>query len=264
MVGGGPFRLNAGEWTDDTAMALALGDTLADHPDLDPTTLMNRFVAWHEQGQYSCTGTCFDIGIATREALERFQRTGDPMAGSRDPQKAGNGALMRLAPVAIRHWADRARLRQVARLQTLTTHAAHECVEASEVFAEILAELIAGRSLPEVLSGPAATRIRGDWRGAHRNTIRGSGYVVHSLQAAVWAVARTTSFRSAILLAANLGEDADTTAAVTGQLAGAVYGVSGIPADWLEHLAWRERVVRIAERLFQQGLEGQSQKDNVA
>jgi ADP-ribosyl-[dinitrogen reductase] hydrolase len=255
MVGGGPFRLNPGEWTDDTAMALALGDTLMEHPDLDAAALMNRFVAWHEHGQYSCTGTCFDIGIATREALDRFRRTGDPLAGSPDPRKAGNGALMRLAPVAIRHWRDRDRLLKAARVQTLTTHGAQECVEASETFAEILAEVIAGRPLPEVLSGPVAARIKGDWRGAHRGTIRGSGYVVHSLQAAVWAVARTTSFRSAVLLAANLGEDADTTAAIAGQLAGAVYGVSGIPAEWVERLAWSDRIAQMADRLFCDGLD---------
>jgi ADP-ribosyl-[dinitrogen reductase] hydrolase len=255
MVGGGPFRLKGGQWTDDTAMALALADTLLEHPDIDATALMERFVAWHEHGRYSCTGTCFDIGIATSEALERFRRSGDPLAGSPDPSKAGNGALMRLAPVAIRHWSDRTRLLKAARTQTLTTHGAKDCIEASEIFAEILAEVIAGRPLPEVLEGPAAARIAGDWRGAHRDVIRGSGYVVHSLRAAVWAVARTTNFRSAVLLAANLGEDADTTAAIAGQLAGAVYGLSGIPAPWLERLAWKDRIAGMADGLFDASLE---------
>lgn len=92
------------------------------------------------------------------------------------------------------------------------------------------------------LSGPAAADIDGGSRGLHRDAIKGSGYVVRSLQAAVWAVGRSTDFRSAVLLVANLRQDADTTAAIAGQLAGAVYGAGGIPAPWLDALAWRERL----------------------
>jgi ADP-ribosyl-[dinitrogen reductase] hydrolase len=252
MLGGGPFRLAAGDWTDDTAMALALADSLLERPDLDPSDLMRRFVDWHKNGTYSCTGTCFDIGIQTRNAIERYQRTGNPLAGSTDPGHSGNGALMRLSPVAIRHWGDRGLLRDVADRQTRTTHGSPETVDASLIFAEMLADAISGQALPAVVASPAAQRIKGSWRDAHRDKIRGSGYVVHSLQAAVWAVARTTNFRSAILLAANLGEDADTTAAITGQLAGAIYGRSAIPHDWLRQLAWRERIETTAARLFAQ------------
>jgi ADP-ribosyl-[dinitrogen reductase] hydrolase len=82
MVGGGPFGLKAGQWTDDTAMALALADSLAANNGLNEADLMERFVRWHEQGEYSCTGSCFDIGITTRQALSRWKRTGNPTAGS--------------------------------------------------------------------------------------------------------------------------------------------------------------------------------------
>ena len=121
---------------------------------------------------------------------------------------------------------------------------------ASAVFADLLADAIAGASLPDVLASPAAGRIEGAWRGLHRDAVEGSGWVVQSLQAAVWAVSRTTDFRSAVLLAANLGNDADTTAAIAGQLAGAIYGVAGIPPGWLEALAWRERLEGAAQTLF--------------
>ena len=110
LEAGGPRRLARGQWTDDTAMALALADSLHHDPALDASDLMRRFVDWHERGTYSCTGVCFDIGNATRAALDRFRRTGSALAGSPDPDTAGNGALMRLAPVAIRHWRDRAEL----------------------------------------------------------------------------------------------------------------------------------------------------------
>ena len=250
MAQGGPHRLARGQWTDDTAMALALADSLALVPSLDPADLMRRFLDWRDTGAYSCTGTCFDIGNATSAALERFRRTGDPLAGSDAPDASGNGAMMRLAPVAIRHWRDRDALQAVAAVQTRTTHGSSATLAASAVFADLLADAIAGAPLPEVLASPAAGRIEGGWRGLHRDNIEGSGWVVQSLQAAVWAVSRTTDFRSAVLLAANLGNDADTTAAIAGQLAGAIYGVAGIPLEWLEVLAWRERLEDVGTSLF--------------
>jgi len=252
MVGGGPFGLRPGQWTDDTAMALALADSLTAYPELDAHDLMERFVAWHRDGTYSCTGSCFDIGITTAEALRRFERTGNPFAGSTDPDKAGNGSIMRLAPVAIRHWSDRDTLLRVARDQSRTTHAAAEAVEACEALALILAEAIAGRSMPEIVTG-AASRVKGFRPGQPREEVRGTGYVVASLHAAMWAVSRTTSFETAVLLAANLGEDADTTAAVAGQIAGALYGLSGIPERWLAQLAWGARIQGMAEALFEAG-----------
>lgn len=122
IVGGGPFRLRPGQWTDDTAQALALADSLAHDPNLDERDLMDRFIAWHRHGDYSCTGTCFDIGNATHAALDRYELTGDPLAGSTSEAASGNGALMRLAPVAIQHWRDPEALRTVCDGQTRTTH----------------------------------------------------------------------------------------------------------------------------------------------
>ena len=249
MVGGGPFRLKPGEWTDDTAMALALLDSLKANPLLDEADLMRRFISWHESGEYSCTGTCFDIGVTTRAALQRFKRTGQPFAGSTDPRSAGNGSLMRWAPVAIHHWRDRPTLRDVAARQSRTTHGAPEAVDACIAFAEVLADAIAGYPRSQVLrvrDYPYASRIgeimAGTWRGKRRDEIRSSGYVAHSLEAALWCVGRTSCFADAVLLAANLGDDADTTAAITGQLAGALYGAEGIPEEWLEKLAWEDRL----------------------
>lgn len=248
MCGGGPFRLKHGEWTDDTAMALALADSLLRDPALDAADLMARFADWQHNGTYSCTGHCFDIGITVSNALNRFARTGNPLAGSTDDQASGNGALMRLSPVAVRYWNNAEELTRVAELQTRTTHGSPATLRASRAFATLLAEAIAGKDLPDTLA--TSTEMERPWRSLHRDEIRGTGYVVASLQAAIWAVSRTTSFRSAVLLAANLGEDADTTAAIAGQLAGAIYGLSGIPKDWLEPLAWRDRIEATARDLF--------------
>jgi len=256
MIGGGPFGLKPGEWTDDTSMALALGDSLLEAGGLDEADLMDRFVTWREQGNYSCTGTCFDIGTTTRQALARYRRTGNPIAGSTDANSAGNGSLMRLAPVAIYFRGNSATLREVAERQSRATHAAAEAVDACAAFAELLVESIAGRRKDEVLAprrrlcaSQVADILGGRWRGKRRSEIKSSGYVVHSLEAALWCVARSTSFRQAVLLAANLGDDADTVAAITGQLAGALWGARGIPEPWLTQLAWRERITKMADDL---------------
>lgn len=246
MTGGGSFGLEPGQWTDDTAMALALADTFQAIGPFE-AELMARFVKWYEEGENSCTGTCFDIGVTTRQALMRFKASGDPIAGSTDPMSAGNGSLMRLAPVAIRYMRHGDMRREFAACQSRTTHGAPEAVDACVVFADVLAEAITGRPRSHVLrarTGPYAGAIApimaGSWRGKARDAIHSSGYVAHSLEAALWCVARTSTFADAVLLAANLGDDADTTAAITGQLDGALYGLSGIPTHWLERLAWND------------------------
>lgn len=257
MVGGGPFRLKPGQWTDDTAMALALAESLAARGALDEQDLLARFNDWRRAGAYSCTGHCFDIGITTAQALSRWEQTRADHCGSTDPNTAGNGSLMRLAPVAIRYWQDRHALRDVAARQSRTTHAAPEAVDACVAFAERLADAIAGATRSEVLrsdaapyAGKVADVMAGSWRGKPRQDVRSSGYVMHSLEAALWCVGRSPDFRQAVLHAANLGEDADTTAAIAGQLAGALSGSATLPGTWMKTLAWRERLADVAGRLF--------------
>lgn len=256
MIGGGPFHLKPGQWTDDTAMALALADSLASCDGLDEQDLLTRFTDWWRRGTYSCTGSCFDIGGTTAQALRRWETTRADHCGDIDPFSAGNGSLMRLSPVAIRFSGDRPALRDAAARQSRTTHAAPEAVDACVLYAEMLADAIEGRPRSQVLRSRAegwAGRIEaiaaGAWRGKARLQINASGYVAHALEASLWSVGRTADYRSAVLLAANLGQDADTTAAITGQLAGALGGESAIPAPWLANLAWRDRLEATAVAL---------------
>ena len=259
MTGGGPFRLAPGVWTDDTSMALALAESLAERGALDPADLMERFVRWWRDGEYSPTGTCFDIGMTTRAALARFEQSGDPIAGSRAPDAAGNGSLMRLAPVPIYGLsAGVTAMREAARIQSATTHAARACLDACEAWSMIVHAAIGGASEENAmkaassldLTEPIAALAGGSWQGKTRDAIRSSGYVVHSFEAALWCVGQGGDFREVILRAANLGDDADTTAAITGQLIGALVGETGIPAEWLDRLAWRERIAQLADRLI--------------
>ena len=256
MTGGGPFALAPGEWTDDTSMALALADSLANDAGLDPHDLMQRFQNWYRKGDYSHNGRCFDIGVTTRQAIASWERTGNPLAGSTDPLSAGNGSLMQLAPVAIRHHRDRALLRDVAARQSRVTHAAPNAVEACVAFAECLADAIEGAPRATVLArrtefqGEIGKVLAGSWRGKPRDKVKCSGYVVHTAEASFCSVGASGSFSEAIQRAANLGDDADSVAAVTGHLAGALAGAEALPQPWLERLAWREQIRSYAKAML--------------
>ena len=257
MVGGGPFNLAAGQWTDDTSMALCLATSLLHCNGFDVADQMNRYVNWWQWGYLSSTGDCFDIGMTVCKALQRYQLTGNPMAGSSDPATAGNGSLMRLAPVVLHAHPDMASTLELARQSSATTHAAVEALDCCEVFAEILANALQGMDRSSVLrclhAKPASKKVAalgvGSYLGKSAADIVGSGYCFASLEAALWCFSRSTSFEEAILMAANLGDDADTTAAIVGQLAGAFHGVEGIPPHWLDRLCMREEIDRLATAL---------------
>lgn len=258
MVGGGPFRLPAGAWTDDTSMALCLASSLAETGRFDAEDQIRRYCRWYDEGYLSSTGRCFDIGLTVRGALVRYQQTGDPFAGRTDPQSAGNGSLMRLAPVPLYFHPDRAASIHWAGESSRVTHGAPECVESCRLLAAMLSAALSGGDREEVLFGQAdvgaaTPRVRaiaaGKYRDKPAEAISGSGYVIHCLEAAAWCFWRADSFRDAVLTAANLGDDADTTAAVCGQLAGAFYGESGIPAEWRARLVLGDEIRSLADRL---------------
>jgi ADP-ribosyl-[dinitrogen reductase] hydrolase len=259
---GGPHGLAPGEWTDDTSMALALADSIATAGwDLDDQA--RRYVAWLHRGEYSVNGECFDVGGTTLGALLRFEKFGNAkMSGDPSERAGGNGSIMRLAPVPIRYAAlfpDH--LDELVRLlieSSLPTHASPQCLSACAYLGVILAGLIQGCPRENVLapSWPPLLRLReihplhpeiegaasGSFRQKQPPEIAGSGYVVKSLEAALWAFHGAKDFREAVLRAVNLGDDADTTGAVCGQLAGAYWGESGIPAEWREGLARPEMI----------------------
>jgi ADP-ribosyl-[dinitrogen reductase] hydrolase len=258
MVGGGPFKLKPGQWTDDTSMALCLAESLLSKNGFEAADQMGRYLNWWQWGYLSSTGECFDIGMTVRDALTRYQETGEPFAGSTDPRTAGNGSLMRLVPVVLYYFPDRDRILAFSANSSRTTHAAPEAVECCQLLAELIHRALRGASKTEVLSlsettclePKVATIARGDYFGKPECEIQGSGYCVASLEAALWCFHQTDSFEAAILKAANLGDDADTTAAIVGQLAGAYYGVQGIPGRWLEKLHWREDIEATADALL--------------
>lgn len=258
MTGGGPFALQPGEWTDDTSMALCLAASLVYRRGFDAIDQMNRYCNWREVGYMSSNGRCFDIGVTVAQALDRYLASGDPFAGDIDPRTAGNGALMRLAPVALFFYESGDQVCRYSGESTRTTHAAQEAIDCSRLFGLQLRHALSGASkheifsvrVPEPLSAKVNAIAQGAFLEKSATQIRGSGYCVDSLEAALWCFATTDSFEAAILQAANLGDDADTTAAICGQIAGAFYGVDGIPAGWRRTLVMHDEIETLAHQLY--------------
>ena len=263
MVGGGPFKLKAGEWTDDTSMALCLAESLVESNGFDPLDQMRRYVKWLDDGYLSSNGKCFDIGGTTHDALSRFKRTGNPFSGSIHAQSAGNGCIMRLASVPMFFYPDQKATISMCGESSRTTHGAPECIEASQLFGAMLFMALGGNDKDDILFGHGMSKFsssgiqaiaKGEYCIKSESEIFGVGYVVQGLEAALWCFYNTDNFRDAILKAANLGEDADTTAAICGQIAGAFYGESSIPKEWKDQIVMRDVILKLADRLLQEGI----------
>jgi ADP-ribosylglycohydrolase len=270
IVGGGPFHLEPGQWTDDTSMALCLAESLIERQGFDAVDQLERYVRWYRHGHLSSNGRCFDIGGTVRAALNHFERTRDPHSGSTHPNSAGNGSLMRLAPVPMFYALRPEEAIEKSGESSRTTHGAAAAVDACRYFGGLLAGALNGASKEELLSelyspAPGIWQARplepkiheiacGSFQRKHPPEIEGSGYVVRALEAALWAFFRTNSFGEGCLQAVNLGQDADTTGAIYGQLAGAFYGEQAIPAGWRSKLALREKIEGFALELYELSL----------
>ncbi len=265
MLGGGPFQLKPGQWTDDTSMALCLAESLIECKGFNPKDQMERYVRWWKEGHLSSTGICFDIGNTTRAALSAFLRTGNPMSGPTDAYSAGNGSLMRLAPVPMLYAGDPKEAIEKSGESSKTTHGAGVCIDACRYFGGLIAGALAGTEKDELLSDhyapipgywdkhPLISEIKdiaaGSFKKKDPPEIRGTGYVAQSLEAALWAFYKTNNFEEGCLMAVNLGDDADTTGAIYGQIAGAYYGNNAIPLPWRKVATKHVFIIAFAEKL---------------
>jgi ADP-ribosylglycohydrolase len=273
MIGGGSFAIQAGKWTDDTAAALCLSASLLENNGFDAKDQLDRYVKWWRSGYMSCNKKCYDIGGTTLAALARFTKTGDEYCGSDKPNTSGNASLVRLAPVVL--FFHRAPEKALARAadSSRTTHANINCVDSCRLLAALIigaldekpkAELLSPAFNPtpnywskHALCAPVEAIRQGSYQQKDGKTIKGNGYVVHSLEAALWAFATTDSFEAGMLRAVNLGEDSISTGAVFGQLAGAYYGALAIPEHWRNRLTQFHYIEGIAEKLIEEQQEHQ-------
>jgi ADP-ribosyl-[dinitrogen reductase] hydrolase len=267
---GGPHHLEAGEWTDDTSMALALADSIG-AAGWSLNDQADRYVKWWQTGEYSVNGRCFDIGITTSYALGNYIACKNALvSGDRSESASGNGSIMRLAPVPIRysHYFPK-KLHELSRLaeeSSLPTHASEQCASACRYLATILAALIQGTDRDDVLAPdwrplqqlneikplhPMIQEVtQGSFRQKQPPAIQGSGWVVKSLEASLWAFHNAETFEEGVLRAVNLGDDADTTGAICGQLAGAYWGESNIPESLRSGLARMEMLEHALGRII--------------
>jgi ADP-ribosylglycohydrolase len=249
-------------------MALCLAESLIERKGFDPADQMRRYLKWYRQGYLSSNGRCFDIGNTVRQALNRFEKTRDPFSGPTDPQSAGNGPIMRLAPVPMFYGGNPLEAIKKSGESSRTTHGAVAAVDACRYFGALIVGALHGVPKEELLADhyspipgywaqkPLVKEIdelaSGSFTRREPPEIQGTGYVVKSLEAALWAFNKSKSFEDGCLLAVNLGDDADSTGAVYGQFAGALYGVEAIPKSWRDKLAMKELVLSFADQLFMQ------------
>jgi ADP-ribosylglycohydrolase len=264
--GGGPFNLKAGDWTDDTSLALCLAESLVEQRGFDPRDQAERYVRWWKEGHLSCTGNCFDIGNTTKASLQRFLDTGNPYSGPTAPETGSNGSLMRLAPVPLFFHASPVAAVEHSGLSSKTTHGAAAAVDSCRYLGALIVGVLRGVPRETLLSGryepteklwrdkPMTPDVEAVARGSFARSeppeIRAQGSAVKTLEAALWAFRKSESFEEGCLLAVNLGDDSDTVGAVYGQLAGAYYGVEGIPARWVMKLSKRETIEFMARKLY--------------
>jgi ADP-ribosyl-[dinitrogen reductase] hydrolase len=263
MVGGGHFCLQKGHWTDDTSMALCLGHSLVECAGFDARDQMCRYCDWYDNGYMSSIGVCFDIGVTVSAALRRFQKTGEPFAGAKSRWSSGNGSIMRLAPIPIFYHRDIPAAIHYGGESSRTTHGSDLCVDACRYFSALLAALLSGASkmvIANIAYTPQTPELEQIKQGGflHKSyqELTGSGFVIESLESALWCFCQTDSFDSCVLAAANLGNDADTTAAIAGQLAGAHYGHQLIRADWRQALHRHDEIMNLADALHAKAITG--------
>ncbi len=271
MVGYGTYNQPPGTWSDDTSLTLALMEHLGEKSDL--SILMDKFVSYRD-GYLTPFGYCFDIGIATNEAIERYLSGISPeVCGGKDERSNGNGALMRISPLVFLLLKNFNLINQVKVIKKYTTltHGHPRSIVASIIYLFLLKDMLFYDSLPEVLD---SVQIKleeifsqnseyweeyenhfkeifdKEFYHKSREEIKSTGYVVDTLKACLWCVGTTNSFKDAVLKAVNLGEDTDTIGAITGTLAGAKYSFESIPKEWIEKLVNKALIEEKCEQLF--------------
>jgi ADP-ribosyl-[dinitrogen reductase] hydrolase len=283
LRGYGTHGQSAGTWSDDSSLTFCLAETLAS-VGCNPIDAARRFVNWQDKSYWTAHGRVFDIGIATAEALQRVRRGVAPLqAGGKDEYSNGNGSLMRILPLvfAIKDWSITERFQAVREMSSIT-HAHIRSIMACFIYIEMARQLLSGHAVEQAFQ--EMQRVVNDFfqaegtgselelRQFHRilenpygdyvikplvtyaeAEIKSSGYVVHTLEAALWCLLKHDTYAATVLAAVNLGEDTDTTGAVAGGLAGLAYGEAGIPAEWLAGLARRADIENLAQRLAAAG-----------
>lgn len=256
MIGYGTYNQPPGTWSDDSSMTLATVESIGRLGRIDPADIMGNFFRWLNNAEFTPWGKVFDVGGATQRAITRYAR-GKPLeyCGGKSRMDNGNGALMRILPLAfVEH--SRKDVEKVAGL----THAHEISQTACRLYVRLAYLILSGKPIKEAICSlaylPPVMYTEEFKRLAYigelnRDEVRSSGYVVDTLEAALWCLWHTNTYRDCVLLAVNLGEDTDTVAAVAGGLAGILYGCggeSGIPDEWISQIACKDWIKELCSK----------------
>jgi len=266
---GGEFDSTKGEYTDDTAMALCLAGSLINSNGFDAKNQLDTYVRWLRDGYMSTRDKAYDIGLTIFKSITYYMETGKTTTYLNQEEDSGNGSLMRLAPVVMYYADDIDKAVLYAGTSSLTTHASPIAVDSCRYFAYFLTLILNGTRKSELFNDEGTRKMQnyfkdkplhqevmkvanGSYVGKKRFEIKSSGYVIHTLEASLWAFHYGETFKDTMLSAVNLGDDADTVGAVTGQLAGAYFGLEKIDDIFLEELFNRELILEMAKNLHTQ------------
>jgi ADP-ribosyl-[dinitrogen reductase] hydrolase len=268
MQGYGTWDQPPGTWSDDSSLSFCLAESLT--TGYDPVDIGTKFVRWYTDGYWGAHHKFFDIGLTTRVALTRIMSGKDPVrAGETREQSNGNGSLMRIAPAALyfAHETDDLLYERLKEISSIT-HGHFRSVLSCFIFSKILIALFQGQDKNNAYQNMVSAV--NDFAARHQfdgedlkpfqwilsgkidtmttDQVSSTGYVLHTLEASLWCLLTTSTYSQAVLKAVNLGGDTDTTACVTGALAGVYYGRGEIPQTWIETLARKDDVIDLAER----------------
>ena len=276
LQGYGTYNQPPGTWSDDTSLALCLLDSLTIR--LDYTDIMKKFIAWHDRGEYTPHGESFDIGFTTRAALRQFSSGTEPLqCGGRGESNISNGSLMRILPLAFYlhsvygdDFTEKDEVFDIIHNVSSLTHAHKRCLIACGIYISIAGKLLVGSNIQEAIqSGIQCAKIyyenrseyseelahferifNRDFKNQPEESIKSGGYVVDTLEAAIWCILNTESYKSCVLKAVNLGEDTDTVAAVAGGLAGMGYGLKSIPKKWMNQIVRLDYIKELCQNFY--------------
>lgn len=276
MRGYGTYNMPPGTWSDDTSMTLCLVDSLING--LDYGDIMSKFLSWADEAKYTPYDEVFDMGIATRKALMRFAQGGEPLkCGGRSEHDNGNGSLMRILPLAFflysiygSNVSESPKAMDIIHNVSSLTHAHKRSQIACGIYISVACMLIDGADLTasiehgiynafeyykehdeftsELTHYERIINVK-EFSDNSEDYIRSSGYVVDTLEAAIWCLLNTNNYKDCVLKAVNLGEDTDTVAAVAGGLADLYYGYDSIPEQWLSVIAKKDHIEDLCNRL---------------
>lgn len=269
MIGYGTYNLPAGTWSDDSSLTFCLAEALTQNFSLN--TIGQNFVKWYYENYWTPHGNVFDIGIATQKAISRLAKGENPeLAGGFEESENGNGSLMRILPLLFFIMDKPINERYfITKSVSSITHGHIRSIIACFYYLEFAKQILEGKDKFEIYRNlqtkilnylnslsinPSELALfdrllNGNIQNLDEDQIQSSGYVLHTLESSIWCLLTTNNYKEAVLKAVNLGSDTDTTAAVTGGLAGLLYGFENIPKEWILQIAKQKDIENLAERL---------------